>query len=248
MRVAERRTIGAGLAERLSAYLRVLTQAKAMGRERISSKEISAYTNIDASQIRRDLSGFGKFGRRGVGYSVDRLLGVLGGVLFTQREHEIAVVGAGRLGQAIASSPIFTEHGITIAAIFDRDPVKVGRRLGGVTVSDSSQLREVVSRDKIVVGVLAVPAASAQQAASDLVAAGVRIIFNYSQALLDVPAEVRVLTSNPAAQLVAALSPRLTTAVYDPTEAGVRCGHYPFSPRCRTLAEPRHATSTALIP
>ncbi len=213
MRVAKRRTIGAGLAERLSAYLQVLTQAKKMGRERISSKEISAYTNINASQIRRDLSRFGKFGRRGVGYSVDHLLGVLGGVLFTQREHEIALVGAGRLGQAIASSPIFTEQGITIAAIFDRDPVKVGRRLGGVTVSDSSQLREVVSRDKIVVGVLAVPAASAQQAASDLVAAGVRIIFNYSQALLDVPAEVRVLTSNPAAQLVAALSPRLTTAV-----------------------------------
>ena len=148
----------------------------------------------------------GKFGRRGVGYSVDHLLGVLGGVLFTQREHTIALVGAGRLGQAIASSPIFTEQRITIAAIFDRDPAKVGRRLGGVTVSDSAQLREVVSRDKIVVGVLAVPAASAEQAASNLVAAGVRIIVNYSQALLDVPAEVRVLTSNPAAQLVAALS------------------------------------------
>ena len=102
---------------------------------------------------------------------------------------------------------------LTLAAIFDRDPAKVGRRLGGVTVSDSSQLRDLVSREKIVVAVLAVPAASAQQAASDLVAAGVRIIFNYSQALLDVPAEVRVLTSNPAAQLVAALSPRLTTAV-----------------------------------
>ena len=148
----------------------------------------------------------GKFGRRGVGYRVDHLLGVLGGVLFTQPEHEIALVGAGRLGQAIASSPIFIEQGITIAAIFDRNPAKVGRRLGGVTVSDSSQLRDVVSRDKIVVGVLAVPAASAQKAASDLVAAGVRIIFNYSQALLDVPPEVQVLTSNPAAQLVAALS------------------------------------------
>jgi redox-sensing transcriptional repressor len=81
----------------------VLTQAKKMGRERISSNEISAYTNINASQIRRDLSGFGKFGRRGVGYSVDHLLGVLGAVLFTQREHEIALVGAGRPGQAIAA-------------------------------------------------------------------------------------------------------------------------------------------------
>ena len=116
------------------------------------------------------------------------------------------MLGAGRLGQAIASSPIFSGQGITIAAIFDRDPAKVGRRLGGVTVSDSSQLSDVVSRQKIVAGVLAVPAASAQQAASDLVESGVRIIFNYSEALLDVPPEVRVLTSNPAAQLVSALS------------------------------------------
>ena len=202
----ERRAVGAGVAGRLSVYLQVLTQAKKTGRERISSKEISAYTNINATQIRRDLSGFGKFGRRGVGYSVDHLQGVIGEVLFCQREHKIALVGAGRLGQAIANSPIFTGPGMAIAAIFDRDPAKVGRRLGAVTVSDSAQLRDVVSRDKIVVGVLAVPAASAEQAASNLVAAGVRIIVNYSQALLDVPAEVRVLTSNPAAQLVAALS------------------------------------------
>ncbi len=131
---------------------------------------------------------------------------MIGEVLITQREHKIALVGAGRLGQAIASSPIFAEQGITIAAIFDRDPAKVGGRLGELTVSDSSQLRGVVGRHKIVVGVLAVPAASAQQAASDLVESGVRIIFNYSEALLDVPPEVRVLSSNPAAQLVAALS------------------------------------------
>ena len=203
--MAERRTIGAGVAERLSAYLQVLTQAKKVGRERISSQEISVYTNINATQIRRDLSGFGKFGRRGVGYNVDHLLGVIGEVLLSQREHKIAVIGAGRLGQAIANSPIFTEQAITITAIFDRDPAKVGRRLGGLTVSDSSQLRAVVRRHMIVIGVLAVPAASAQQAASDLVAAGVKIIFNYSEALLDVPPEVRVLTSNPAARLVTAL-------------------------------------------
>ena len=179
-----------------------------MGKERISSKEISAYTNINATQIRRDLSAFGKFGKRGVGYSVDHLHGVSGEILLWQGEHGIALVGTGRLGQAIASSPIFAEQGITIAAIFDRDPAQVGRRLGGVTVSDCSQLREVVSREQIVVGVLAVPAGSAQQAASELVEAGVRIIFNYSEALLDLPPEVRVLSSNPATQLLAALALR----------------------------------------
>ena len=194
------------MAERLFAYLEVLTQAQKLGREQISSQQISAYTNINATQVRRDLSGFGKLGKRGVGYSVDHLHAVIGQVLLSQREHKLAVIGAGRLGQAIASSPIFTEQAtITIAAIFDLDPAKVGRRLGGLTVSDCSRLRDFIRKDKIVIGVLAVPAASAQQAASDLAAAGVRIILNYTEALLDLPPEVRVLTSNPASQLVTAL-------------------------------------------
>jgi redox-sensing transcriptional repressor len=204
--VAARRVIGQGAAGRLSAYVRVLTEAQKVGRERISSEEISAYTRINASQIRRDLSRLGKFGRRGVGYQVDQLLVVIGEVLFSERKHTIALVGAGRLGEAIANSPIFAEQGVTLAAIFDRDPAKAGRRLGGVVVSDCSQLGEIVRRDKIVVGVLAVPAESAQQAASDLVEAGVTIIFNYSQALLKLSPQVQVLTSNPATQLVAALS------------------------------------------
>ena len=116
-----------GVAARLSRYLQVLTQAKKMGKERISSQEISEYTNINATQIRRDLSGFGRFGKRGVGYNIDSLLGEIRRILRTQGQHNIALVGAGRLGGAIASSPIFAEHGITIAAVFDSDPAKVGR-------------------------------------------------------------------------------------------------------------------------
>ena len=137
-RVADRLTVG--VAARLSRYLQVLTQAKKMGKERISSQEISDYTNINATQIRRDLSAFGKFGKRGVGYNVDGLLGEIRKILRTQGQHNIALVGAGRLGQAIASSPIFAEHGINIAAVFDRDPDLVGRSIGGVTVLDASQL------------------------------------------------------------------------------------------------------------
>src|SRR3989441_2294728 len=129
-----------GVASRLSRYLQVLTQAKKMGKERISSQEISDYTNINATQIRRDLSGFGKFGKRGVGYSVDSLLGEIRKILRTQGQHNIALVGAGRLGQAIASSPIFAEHGINIAAVFDRDPDVVGRRAGGYPVSEYRRL------------------------------------------------------------------------------------------------------------
>ena len=121
-----------GVAARLSRYLQVLTQAKKMGKERISSQEMSDYTNINATQIRRDLSAFGKFGKRGVGYNIDSLLGEIRKILRTQGQHNIALVGAGRLGQAIASSSIFAEHGINIAAVFDRDPDVVGRSAGGV--------------------------------------------------------------------------------------------------------------------
>jgi redox-sensing transcriptional repressor len=201
--LAERLTVG--VAARLSRYLQVLTQAKKMGKDRISSQEISDYTNINATQIRRDLSAFGKFGKRGVGYSIDSLLAEIRTILRTQGQHNIALVGAGRLGQAIASSPIFGEHGINIAAVFDTDPDKIGKRIGGVEVTDYERLRDVVREKNIIVGVLAVPGRSAQQAADALVKAGVRIVFNYSEALLDVPNDVQVHTSNPAVELLYAL-------------------------------------------
>jgi redox-sensing transcriptional repressor len=207
--VADRLTVG--VAARLSRYLQVLTQAKKMGKDRISSQEISDYTNINATQIRRDLSAFGKFGKRGVGYNIDSLLGEIRKILRTQGQHNIALIGAGRLGQAIASSPIFAEHGINIAAVFDKDPDKVGRTVGGaVSVSDYKRLTEVVRDKNIIVGVLAVPADGAQEVANDLVGAGVKIIFNYSEALLDVPGDVQVHTSNPAVELLHALYFHLT--------------------------------------
>jgi redox-sensing transcriptional repressor len=194
-----------GVAARLSRYLQVLSQAKKMGKDRISSQEISDYTNINATQIRRDLSNFGKFGKRGVGYSIDSLLGEIRRILRTQGQHNIALVGAGRLGQAIASSAIFAEHGINIAAVFDSDEARIGHEIGGAKIEDESRLKEVVRDKNIVVGVLAVPPGSAQKVADDLVDAGVRIIFNYSEALLDVPSDVTVHTSNPAVELLHAL-------------------------------------------
>jgi redox-sensing transcriptional repressor len=206
--LADRLTVG--VAARLSRYLQVLTQARKMGKSRISSQEISDYTNVNATQIRRDLSAFGKFGKRGVGYNIDSLLGEIRKILRTQGQHNIALVGAGRLGQAIAGSSIFAEHGINIAAVFDKDPEKVGHRVDGVEISDYETLADVVREKNIIVGVLAVPAASAQSAANDLVGAGVKIIFNYSEALLDVPADVAVHTSNPAVELLHALYFHLT--------------------------------------
>jgi redox-sensing transcriptional repressor len=195
-----------GVAARLSRYLQVLTQARKMGRETISSQELSEYTHINPTQIRRDLSGFGKFGKRGVGYNVDSLVSEIRKILRTAGQHNIALFGAGHLGQAIASSAIFADHGFQVVAVFDVDEEKVGTEIGDVTVRPlDDDLAQIVADEEVVVGVLAVPAAAAQGVADRLVGAGVKIIFNYSEQLLQVPPEVTVHTSSPAVDLLYAL-------------------------------------------
>jgi redox-sensing transcriptional repressor len=194
-----------GVAARLSRYLQVLTQAKKMGKETISSQELSDYTHVNSTQIRRDLSGFGKFGKRGVGYNVEALVSQIRKILRTAGQHNIALIGAGHLGKAIASSEIFADHGFRVVAIFDNDEPKVGTQVGSQAVRHIDGLRQVVEDEDIVVGVLAVPTSAAQGLADELVAAGVKIIFNYSESLLDVPPEVTVHTSSPAVDLLYAL-------------------------------------------
>jgi len=201
--VGERLSLG--VAARLSRYLQVLTQARKMGRETISSQELSDYTHVNSTQIRRDLSGFGKFGKRGVGYNVDSLVSQIRRILRTAGQHNIALFGAGHLGTAIAASDIFADHGFRVVALFDSDPGKVGTQIGPHTVRDASELASVVDSEEIVVAVLAVPATVAQSLADELADAGVKIIINYSEALLQVPPEVTVHTSSPAVDLLYAL-------------------------------------------
>jgi redox-sensing transcriptional repressor len=194
-----------GVAARLSRYLQVLTQARKMGKDTISSQELSDYTHINSTQIRRDLSGFGKFGKRGVGYNVDSLVREIRKILRTAGQHNIALFGAGHLGQAIASSDIFADHGFRIVAMFDVDPGVIGSRVGGLEVRSFDEIDAVVEGEQVVVGVLAVPADAAQEVADRLVRAGVKIIFNYSERLLQVPPDVTVHTSSPAVDLLYAL-------------------------------------------
>jgi redox-sensing transcriptional repressor len=202
---ADGERLSLGVAARLSRYLQVLTQARKMGRETISSQELSEYTHINPTQIRRDLSGFGKFGKRGVGYNVESLVTEIRKILRTSGKHNIALFGAGNLGQAIASSDIFADHGFQIVAIFDVDPSVVGMEVGSLHVRSFAELEQVVAEEEIVVGVLAVPADAAQDVADHLVEAGVKIIFNYSEQLLQVPPEVTVHASSPAVDLLYAL-------------------------------------------
>jgi redox-sensing transcriptional repressor len=197
--------LGLGVAARLSRYLMVLTQARKMGKETISSQELADFTHVNSTQIRRDLSGFGKFGKRGVGYNVDALIGEIRQILRTSGQHNIALFGAGNLGTAIAGSDIFADHGFNVVALFDTDPAKVGTRVGNLTVSHYDQMREIVTNDEVVVAVLALPSGIAQGVADDLVEAGVKVLFNYSEALLQTPPEVTVHASSPAVDLLYAL-------------------------------------------
>ena len=194
-----------GVAARLSRYLQVLTQAQKTGRETLSSQELSEYTRVNSTQIRRDLSGFGKFGKRGVGYNVDALADEIREILQTGTQQNIALFGAGHLGKAIGSSDIFADHGFDVVAVFDADPKKVGTKVGGQSVRPIEDADRVIAEQEVLVAVLAVPGTAAQELADKLVASGVRIIFNYSESLLDVPAEVTVHTSNPAVDLLHAL-------------------------------------------
>ena len=193
------------MAARLSRYLQVLTQAKKMGKETISSQELSDYTHVNSTQIRRDLSGFGKFGKRGVGYNVEALVSQIRKILRTAGQHNIALLGAGHLGKAIASSDIFADHGFRVVAIFDVDDRqgRHERRQPGRPAHEGPapdgrgrghRRRRARRADR-----------AAQGLADELVEAGVKIIFNYSESLLLVPPEVTVHTSSPAVDLLYAL-------------------------------------------
>src|SRR5439155_1335207 len=140
-----------GVAARLSRYLQVLTQAGKMGKHTISSQELADYTHVNSTQIRRDLSGFGKFGKRGVGYNVDSLVAQIRKILRTAGQHNIALFGAGHLGRAIAGSDVFADHGFQIVAIFDTDDRKIGEEIGALNVRSYTDMEHAVGNEEIVV-------------------------------------------------------------------------------------------------
>jgi redox-sensing transcriptional repressor len=186
---------------RLSLYLRILEEVTAAGSVTVSSEELAQRAGVTAAQVRKDLSLFGTFGKRGLGYSVDELLTALRTILGLERRWRVALVGAGRIGAALLGYQAFRRQGFYIEAVFDKDPEKIGQRWYGHVVLADSELERVLAEQRIDIAILAVPAEAAQQAVDRVTGAGVRAILNFAPVKLDVPADVAVKHVNMAVEL-----------------------------------------------
>lgn len=176
---------------RLSFYLRCLRRLQEEEIERISSQDLARRFHFSATQIRKDLAQFGEFGIRGVGYDVDQLTQRLSALLGLDRLHRLVIVGMGNLGSALAQYLGFNSGAFRVVAAVDRDPEKVGKEIGGLEIRPSDELAQVVQEKRVEIGVLAVPAGSAQERYEALVAAGIKGVINFSptriQAVPEVP-------------------------------------------------------------
>lgn len=186
---------------RLPIYLRALQRMSEEGRQVTSSQELGESLGISAAQIRKDLSQFGEFGKQGMGYQIDFLCDMLRKILKVDRVWDVAVVGAGDIGSAIARYQGFANRGFRVALIFDNDQAKIGTRVGEFTVEDASNIVEAIKEAGIKVAMVSVPGSHAQEVADELVKAGVLAILNYAPINLNVPPEVHVQYIDPVIHL-----------------------------------------------
>jgi redox-sensing transcriptional repressor len=186
---------------RLPIYLRALQHMAQDGRQLTSSQELGERLGISAAQIRKDLSQFGEFGKQGTGYDIKYLVENLNQILNVDRVWDIAVVGAGDIGSAIARYQGFADRGFRVAMIFDSNPNIVGKKIGNFTVYDSATLIDTIREAGVKVAMIAVPAVNAQDVADQLVKAGVKAILNYAPLSINVPEGVRVQHTDPVTHL-----------------------------------------------
>jgi len=184
-------------------YLRFLEEFKAHGIETVSSEELARRGNTTSTQVRKDLSLFGSFGKRGLGYPVDLLERTLRDILGLGRTWRVALIGAGRIGSALFEYADFRQRGFRIVAVFDSDPEKVGREWGGVPISDEADLERVLREERVDLAILAVPADVVQRIVDRVVTVGVRAILNFAPTQLQVPAHVSVQDVNMSMELEA---------------------------------------------
>lgn len=177
---------------RLSIYLRCLEELEADRIVSISSKQLAERFGLNPAQVRKDLAYFGQFGIRGLGYPILELKSHLERILGLKQDWEVALIGLGNLGSALFHYKGFRERGFKITAIFDKDPVKVGRRVRGVRVWNVSRIVPVISRRKIKIAILAIPTVGAQAVVDTLVEAGVTAILNFAPTQLSVPWNIKL--------------------------------------------------------
>lgn len=186
---------------RLPIYLRALQRMEAAGRKITSSQELGETLGISAAQIRKDLSQFGEFGKQGTGYHIEHLIEQLTRILHIDHEWDLAVVGAGDIGSAVARYRGFINRGFRVAMVFDSDPQKIGKKVGEFTVMDSKTMVEKIKQSGIKIAMIAVPADHAQEVADELVQAGIKAILNYAPINLNVPPDVHVQYIDPSIHL-----------------------------------------------
>ncbi|MGD8623192.1 MAG: redox-sensing transcriptional repressor Rex [Anaerolineae bacterium] len=186
---------------RLPVYLRALEHMAAEGQRIISSHDLAGRLGMSSAQIRKDLSHFGEFGKQGMGYDVLFLRDKLKDILHVDRCWDVALVGAGDLGHAIANYGGFAGRGFCAFCVFDNDPQKIGRQLGTFEILDVAEMPDKIRELGIEVAIVAVPAGAAQQVVDDLVSAGVRAILNYAPISVSVPPGVRLQYIDPVTHL-----------------------------------------------
>ena len=186
---------------RLPVYLRALIHLLEEGQQVTASKDLAEWLGISSAQIRKDLSHFGEFGKQGMGYEVSYLRDQLRAILKVDREWDVALVGAGDLGHAIAHYGGFEGLGFRVTCVFDNNPQKIGRRLGRFDICDADRMAEKIREMGIQMAIVAVPASAAQAVVDDLVEGGVRAILNYAPITVTVPPGVRVQYIDPVIHL-----------------------------------------------
>ncbi len=182
--------------DRLPLYFRTLRNVQAEGVEIVSSEEIGRRIGVTPEQIRKDLASFGEFGKKGVGYYVRDLLINISEILGLNRNWNIAIIGAGHLGWALANYKNFSNLGFKLTTVFDVSPDKVGRMVNGVEIRHMNTLKQTVKEQNIHIGIITVPAEYAQQIADDLVDAGIAGIWNFAPIKLDIPSNIQIVNED----------------------------------------------------
>jgi len=199
--VATVKRIAESTVRRLSIYLRFLEEFEVRGATTVSSEELARRGGTTSAQVRKDLSFFGSFGKRGLGYSVPELSTALRDILGLGREWRVVIIGAGKIGAALAQYRGFRQRGFNILAVYDSNVEKVGRTLEGIEIRDMSRFESDVERERPEIAVIAIPGEGAQDVLDRIVRTGIKAVLNFAPVQLHAPADVTVKAVNMAMEL-----------------------------------------------